>query len=177
MSTTDQKAQRFDRYKGDPRPKKSTDYSEIVKYFAVQIAIPIVCVMIIVVLATVIFYISKYTVATKVERPELGQVTGVVTYDNFPLISATDVFIPETQIGPDRKRKTWAESVGKTDKSGRYSLNYVQGVEGAAVGKHRIEIQAVRSKILLPPKYNTQSRLVRKVKLGDNVIDFRLESK
>jgi hypothetical protein len=75
-----------------------------------------------------------------------------------------------------------SSAVGVTDASGRYSLNYKQGVRGAPLGTHWVEIRA--------PDETGQERLSRRyfesgssgfeltaeVEPGRNEIDFPLMS-
>ncbi len=107
-------------------------------------------------------YIAKFALSTGPERPELGQVTGVVTLNDEPLANVIVIFQPEPQTAPDGKTNTWAASIGTTDSSGHYLLSSVKDVRGAAVGEHRVEIQVnpISSGFVPPPGYNTHSELV-----------------
>ncbi len=104
------------------------------------------------------------------DRPDLGEVTGVVTLDGEPLANASISF---TEPG-------FRSSVGKTDSEGRYELIYIRDIKGAAVGTHTVRIkcfaepgQHVKQ---VPRKYNDESELTQEVKPGQNVINFNLKS-
>ena len=60
----------------------------------------------------------------------LGSVEGRVTKDGSPISDATVTFFPEEG----------RPSVGVTDSDGRYSLQFTRDLDGAMVGKHRVNI-------------------------------------
>src|SRR5262245_45159556 len=62
------------------------------------------------------------------EHPPVGRVTGTITLDGQPLGDATVMFQP-----PDGR-----PAQGTTDKSGKYSLTYLDGVPGAKVGTNTV---------------------------------------
>jgi hypothetical protein len=65
-------------------------------------------------------------------------VSGVVTVNGKPCRNATVTFLPEqTKDNPTPGRG----SIGRTDDNGRFTLKTVDGVTGAAVGKHHIQIR------------------------------------
>ena len=113
---------------------------------------------------------------------ELGQVSGKVTLDGKPLADASVNFTPE-----DKKAKG---STAITDAEGNYTLRYISGYDGAAVGTHKVEIRKVET-VALPgggaepatterqivaEKYNSQTTLSADVKAGSNTFDFEVES-
>ncbi len=100
------------------------------------------------------------------DRPELGDVNGIVTLDGKPLAKAEIIFQHE------KKRFSRAE----TDENGRYTLTYTRGETGAAVGKHRVVITAKNAaKIqIVPLKYNARTTLTAEVAPGQNTFDFAL---
>lgn len=69
--------------------------------------------------------------STQGNAPKLSPVEGIVTWNGQPLADAAIAFTPSS--GPI--------AVGKTDAEGRFRLS-TQGRPGAAVGAHRITIQA-----------------------------------
>jgi hypothetical protein len=111
---------------------------------------------------------------------DLGAVSGVVKLDGDPLPRATVTFA----------REQGRMSVGVTDDTGRYTLRYAPGADGAEPGRHRVaittRIDAVSAegslpavegrKELLPPRYHEKSELSAEVKRGANTIDFELTS-
>jgi hypothetical protein len=103
------------------------------------------------------------------DRPPLGTVKGVVTLDGVPLPNAAIRFLPSTPV---------RASMGMTDSSGRYELNYIRDIMGAAVGDHRVEITTVAETkgTMLPSQYNAKTTLTANVKPGRNEINFDLKS-
>lgn len=126
--------------------------------------------------------------------PKLGEVTGTVTLDGQPLENVIVTFSPVAG---------GAASTGVTDSQGRYQLVSQLG-RGALIGQHRISVrsqpptQATAGSVSsddpsyqyggedssrapvfvekIPPRYNTQTELMREVKPGRNVIDLQLTS-
>lgn len=113
--------------------------------------------------------------------------------DGEPLAATVVVF------SPDNGRP----SRGRTDAEGKYELTYIGETRGAKIGHHRVEIApneegedeseieaatagesvstptspAKPAKPKVPMRYNTESTLKADVKAGENVFDFKLESK
>lgn len=124
------------------------------------------------------------------DRPELGQVTGIVTLDDRPLSDIAVVF------HPDKGRP----ARGRTDDDGRYELTYIGKTRGSKVGHNRVEIAPNEEgeedaydadntedagaakgpytrKIEVPARYNTNSELEANVEPGENEFNFKLKSK
>ncbi|WP_237564853.1 hypothetical protein [Blastopirellula marina] len=108
--------------------------------------------------------------------PEMGDVTGTVTFQGKPLHTGTITFIPEEEGLPLAYAEIQADGAyeGFTEAFGK----------GVPVGKHRVMIMAVQengpeaaSVALLPPKYSSdrQSGLTAEVASGENKIDFTLK--
>jgi hypothetical protein len=112
---------------------------------------------------------------------DLAEVQGTVTLDGKP-VKAQLIFTPQgaSAGGP---------SYGLSDESGRYELSYNDNAKGAVVGKHSVSIttkgfflewgpagEEVRSKELLPPRYNKKTELTADVKLDGGPYDFALTS-
>lgn len=108
--------------------------------------------------------------------PAMGKVTGQVKLDGVPLRGALVSFQP---IGEQDEGLKQSNSVARTDDSGNYRLQYVAEVEGAAVGRHRVEIRAsnAQSQEIIPKWYNARTMLRQEVGKGNNVINFDLDSK
>ena len=103
------------------------------------------------------------------DRPELGEVEGVVTLDSKPLAGALVTFKPD--LGKP--------SFAKTDENGNYRIAYLRDISGAKVGTHRIKITTATEENpeeTVPSRYNDESELVREVSPGNNQLDFHLES-
>ncbi len=114
----------------------------------------------------------------------LAPVKGIVTLDGEPLAGARVEFDPAPEEGI-RGKSTGSASYGKTDSSGRYTLQYTHEKQGALVGKHTVRIttrgmtvDADGKEVLvperLPPKYHLDSELTREVTPGSNTFDFPL---
>ena len=107
--------------------------------------------------------------------PQLGQVTGVVTFEGKPIEKATITFTPlDGQVAHAR-----------TAADGSYMLQFADGRPGAMLGDNVVSIETYRvdvdaqdnvfeHKEILPAKYNVQSELTRVVEPGKNLFDFKL---
>lgn len=111
--------------------------------------------------------------------PELGKVSGTVTFDGKPLADANVEFRPVQGGRP---------SGAMTDREGHYSLIYTQGSPGALIGKHSVLISTARyapqpdgSTVpipeKIPAKYHEKTTLSEEVKAGTNHFNFDLTSK
>lgn len=104
------------------------------------------------------------------DRPDMGTVTGTVTFNGKPL--------PNADISFEPKGKRF--SFGKTDEEGRYEMTYIRDVKGVAVGECivRITLEDPNSPgQFIPLKYNANSELRADVKPGKNTFDFPLKSR
>ncbi|MEZ6088624.1 MAG: hypothetical protein R3C05_11470 [Pirellulaceae bacterium] len=82
-------------------------------------------------------------------------------------------------------------SIGVTDASGEYSLQFTNDASGALLGAHKVRITTARDgfssegdapsvearKELLPPNYHDNTQLKAEVASGDNTVNFELQSK
>jgi hypothetical protein len=68
-------------------------------------------------------------------------------------------------------------STGFADAQGRYKLQYIRDIEGAAVGEHQVRINDTTAKQRVPKAYSEQPTLNATVKTGQNEINFELKSK
>ena len=109
---------------------------------------------------------------TGCSRPEfeLGEVTGVVTYDDQPLARANVVFQPKGGIG--------TTSIGFTNDKGEYRLTFSRTAKGAIVGGHEVVINVWPTDenpkpIKVPARYNTATELSAEVKPGDEHVRLR----
>ena len=101
----------------------------------------------------------------------LGSVTGRVTYNGEPLDCAMIEFVP-VQEG--------RQSVGYTDESGRYALQYTLQRKGALLGRHQVRVKVYPEPgsplIHVPAEYGSKSQVEFEVKPGANTYDITLES-
>ena len=101
-------------------------------------------------------------------------VSGIVTMDGKPLKGVTVIFSP---VEGGR-----GNSVGRTDKTGAYSLVYTIRDKGAITGKYKVLISKTKTTDegaveTLPAKYNRDSIFEADVTAsGDNKFNFDLES-
>ncbi|WP_207394946.1 carboxypeptidase-like regulatory domain-containing protein [Bremerella alba] len=65
------------------------------------------------------------------DGPPLDQVTGTVTSGGKPLVGATLEFYPDAG---------GAQSYGKTNENGEFTLRYSTGEFGAVSGRHRVSV-------------------------------------
>jgi hypothetical protein len=107
------------------------------------------------------------------DGPELAAVRGTVSLDGQPVVGARVTF----WLGKGRP------SIGFTDESGHYQLQYTVNQTGALIGEHRVYISTALAKDddtaateRIPARFNQKSTLVREVKPGSNQIDFEIQS-
>lgn len=123
------------------------------------------------------------------DLPELGTVSGVLTLNGIPLSDAIVNFTP-TGLG--------RPSTAVTDPEGKFSLIYLQGIDGAIVGEHSVTVELVTTEAMddlpddpsemseeqkqaqaraqarqLPPSA-TDGSIKKEVKAGDNAIDIAI---
>lgn len=108
------------------------------------------------------------------DTPELGLVSGTITMDGKPLSKASVTFEPQSG----------APSLGMTDEAGHYELAYNKDHQGAIPGQHTVRISKFGepgspndTEDQIPAKFNQNSKETAEVKMGDNVINFDLNSK
>lgn len=109
----------------------------------------------------------------------VSTVSGTVTLDSQPLSDAVVKFSGKSGGSP---------SLGKTDSSGNYTLQYSRDVAGADIGDHTVSITTYQAgdpdsdppvpaaPEKLPAKYNTKTELKASVAGGKNVVNFDLKS-
>ncbi len=107
-----------------------------------------------------------------VDHPPLEIVRGIVTLDGEPLPHAVVTFVPQDEWKPNELP---AESIGVTDKEGKFELEYAKDLKGAPIGNYFVRI--LSSEKAIPSKYNVQSTLKYTVKEGTNDPEFKLLSK
>jgi hypothetical protein len=99
----------------------------------------------------------------------LGTVAGKVTYHGEPLNTAQIEFHPT-----DRGKK----SIGFTDSSGNYELQYTLNEPGAIVGRHKVRVIVMPAPgsppITIPPEYGSNSKLECDVRPGSNRFDIEI---
>ena len=105
------------------------------------------------------------------DRPDLGQVTGVVTIDGQPVSGLRIIF----------SRPGFRSSSAYTKQQGEFELKYLRDVMGAPIGSHIVRIdymiqEGANKPKRLPEKYNRKSELTAEVKPGTNKINFDLLS-
>ncbi|MCA9081516.1 MAG: carboxypeptidase regulatory-like domain-containing protein, partial [Planctomycetaceae bacterium] len=69
------------------------------------------------------------------DAPDLGVVSGTVTFDGQPLEGAQVIFVPDSKQGT-----TGPSSNATTDSSGKFELIGSGGKPGAVIGKHVVTV-------------------------------------
>lgn len=133
-----------------------------------------VCVL----LAYGVYYLVDKMMGGGVPLPEIGYVSGVVTLDGNPLPGATVYFMPVEPKYPNGKKGTARTSVGITDQQGRYTLLYIDKIQGVATGNCLVwlDLMGPDGKQVIPPNYLQAAMQMREVKPGRQTIDFNLQS-
>ncbi len=111
--------------------------------------------------------------------PKLGYVSGVVTVDGEPLGNAMVYFSPiETEVSEGRRDRA-RTSIGITDSSGRFTMKYMEGVDGVAVGQCRVWVECMGpdGKPLVPPEYGQGAGQTREVSSGKQTMSFQMTSR
>lgn len=106
-----------------------------------------------------------------VGHPPLETVSGTITLDDKPLPHAEVIFIPQDEWKEDHKP---SDSRGFTDDQGKFELQYLKDLPGAALGKHIVRI--ISSETNIPIIYNVKTVLTYEVKDGTNNAEFKLVS-
>lgn len=117
----------------------------------------------------------------RMELPPLGQVSGTVTLDGEPLAGARVVFssiTPTVDGGYNRKIRA-RSATATTDAQGHYELTYLDDIKGTVLGRNRVQISKINEKgqEIIPPDYGTESKVLRTIKEGHQVIDIDVKTK
>ncbi len=125
-----------------------------------------------------------------IEEPELGQVKGKVTVDGQPGANLSVMFEPQASGAASGKTasQVGGGSMATTDAGGNYELLYKGAAKGAVIGTHIVRIssaagggpaggQSAAKPVMIPPKFNTDSKMTKDVKKGDNTINLEITSK
>ena len=147
------------------------DNKNVVEYFKYNAKIILPSAAAVLVVCIGLYWLMSSMMGT-VEHPPLEIVTGTVTLDGQPLSNAVVTFVPQDEWKPDELP---AESIGKTNKEGKFELFYAEDLKGAALGNYFVRI--LSSEKVVPSKYNVRSELKYKVKQGTNDPEFKLLSK
>ena len=103
------------------------------------------------------------------DQPEVGEVSGTVTLDGKPVAGVNVVFKPD--LG--------RAAAGNTDAEGRYTLQYLEGVEGTKLGPNTVSFDwppGATNAVGIPAKYNGDAAFKFDVKSGSNTFDLKMES-
>ncbi len=106
--------------------------------------------------------------------PEIGRVTGRVSLNGEPTAGLMVEFQPTESGSP---------SIGYTDDSGRYELQFTQHRWGAMLGPHAVKIdwdydpgsEEPPPPLKIPDRYHRATELRAEVESGSNTFDFDLE--
>lgn len=122
-------------------------------------------------------------------KPQLGQISGVITVDGKPVPDLQVTYEPQAEAGA-KKGIVGGVSSGTTDGEGMFELRYKGGgVKGAVVGTHTVRIRSAGDfgpaggvdavpVVQIPAKYNDKTTLKAVVEPGENELNqFDLKSK
>lgn len=135
-------------------------------------------------LAALIVAVGLLSTGCGSSGPEMGRVSGKVTYKGEPLTQGTISFVPT-----NAERRSGSSRINS---DGRYDLQTAEPGDGAEIGDYRVIIsgrdpkaldnvrapgEPVKRETKIPEKYENadQSGLTRTVKSGSNNYDFDLE--
>ena len=103
------------------------------------------------------------------DQPDLGSVSGTVTLDGKPVAGVKVVFKPE--LG--------RPAAANTDAEGKYTLLYLDGVEGCKLGPNSVSFDwppGSTNAVGIPAKYTGAEQFKFDVKPGPNTFDLKMES-
>ena len=128
--------------------------------------------------ATRVFALALISLAVGCDQgPQVGQVTGVISYKGRPMKGIEVSFDP---VATGRRSKAVSGA------SGNYELRYTRQDMGALVGDHQVRVSwpvqgqedlRKRRKFPIPASYNTKSTQTFVVKSGSNTFDLDIEAK
>ncbi len=103
------------------------------------------------------------------DKPELGNVHGLVLLDGNPLAGVRVYFQPESG----------RPSIGITDEAGSYEAKYLVNEEGVKTGPCTVSVEWGEDEVgaPIPARYNTKTELKLDVKPGDNTFDIAMDPK
>lgn len=102
---------------------------------------------------------------------DMGQVAGRVTLEGKPVPGLIVVFHPQARN--DGVNAATRQAMGETDAEGQYRLGTNAPGDGAAVGKHRVELLPADRESRLPGILAAD--FVADVQPGSNAIDLQLQ--
>lgn len=102
------------------------------------------------------------------DMPELGIVSGIVTWNGKPMTGVSVYFKPA--VG--------RPSIGKADEQGRYTAMYLMDTEGVKIGTNKVWLEwgIDETGPPIPPKFGQQSTMTLEVKAGANQFDIQVAS-
>jgi hypothetical protein len=151
----------------EDRKAPGVDYKETAKELLFRFA-PAVGGTVALLLCAYLF--GSYMAGGGPDLPPLGRVSGTVTKAGKPMVNAYVSFTPvDTKAGA---------GTSYTDEQGYYELNYTEGVNGAVVGKNRVEVSLVgpdgREQVPAKTMYGQGSNEIKVVEEGSQTIDIEI---
>ncbi|MCA8997265.1 MAG: hypothetical protein KDA80_09765 [Planctomycetaceae bacterium] len=127
-----------------------------------------------------LYFMMSYMLSDPLPLPELGDVAGTVTIDGKPFPNVRVNLSPVDPKGTSTTGKDikLRDSVGVTDENGYFRVFYMEGVEGAAVGKVRFWLEPIKPEDFtkIPPQYaQMASADIREVRSVGNEGKFNLD--
>jgi hypothetical protein len=151
----------------EERKAPGVDYKETARELGLRFAPAVLGGVAVILFA---YWFGNYMAGGGPDLPPLGEVSGTVTKEGKPLVNAYVSFIPV-----DEKA---GGATAYTDDQGYYELKYTEGVDGAVVGKNRVEVSLVgpdgREVVPATTPYGLGSREIEEVKEGSQTIDIKI---
>ncbi|OYW24361.1 MAG: hypothetical protein B7Z55_02410, partial [Planctomycetales bacterium 12-60-4] len=128
--------------------------------------------------ATGLYYLANSIMGGGPRLPPLGYVTGTVTLNGQPLEGAFVYFAPADPKFPGHEHERIRTSTGVTDSQGKYTMYYLDQIEGTAVGKCRVWLSRMgdHGQESIPDQYQEVAMQMRDISQGTQSIDFTLSS-
>ncbi len=109
---------------------------------------------------------------SKIDLPELGNVSGTVTVDGKPLVGVAVKFTLNEDVreNPEEGPKRVRTVTGITDEEGFYTFYYLDGIKGAPVGKGKLwmEVRSAQDLKKVPAEWASLGSHNREVKKTGN---------
>jgi len=149
----------------EDRRAPGIDYAEAARELGLRFAPAVLGAVGIMVFA---YWFGSYMAGGGPDLPPLADVSGTVTKGGKPMVGAYVMFTPvDTQAGA---------ATAYTDEQGYFELNYTEGINGAVVGKNRVEISLVgpdgREQVPAKTNYGLGSNVIEIVEEGSQTIDI-----
>ncbi len=155
------------------KPPPEYDTAATFRYYLLGFLLPFAAVIIV---CFLIFGVSSSLLRSGLKLPRLAEVHGMIMLDGEPLEGADITFRPDPH---SENGIQVSSSMARTDKEGRYRLQYLPGVFGCPLGDCTVQISARDDlgREIIPRQYRGNSSTTRRtVEAGTNPLDFNITS-